>query len=112
MRWPCSHRPERPRSGSPGRGRRHAVGPYPVCAQSRRPRTHGQSAAIAGRAPPILRMLDPRPMQMEGAMTLRFLGTTSDGGDCPTLYEIEGTAEILVQGDRETDPEHLAQLRD
>ncbi|MET7731224.1 DUF6879 family protein [Streptomyces sp. NPDC005402] len=45
-------------------------------------------------------------------MTLRFLGTTSDGGDCPTLYEIEGTAEILVQGDRETDPEHLAQLRD
>ncbi|MEU0965674.1 DUF6879 family protein [Streptomyces sp. NPDC005917] len=45
-------------------------------------------------------------------MTLRFLGTTSDGGDCPTLYEIEGTDEILVQGDRETDPEHLAQLRD
>ncbi|MHB9862199.1 DUF6879 family protein [Streptomyces sp. YIM S03343] len=45
-------------------------------------------------------------------MTLRFLGTTSDDGDCPTLYEIEGTDEILVQGDRETDPEHLAQLRD
>ncbi|MFG2948175.1 DUF6879 family protein [Streptomyces adustus] len=45
-------------------------------------------------------------------MTLRFLGTTSDGGDCPTLYEIEGTDEILVQGDRETDPGHLAQLRD
>ncbi|MGW0795207.1 DUF6879 family protein [Streptomyces sp. NPDC002692] len=45
-------------------------------------------------------------------MTLRFLGTTSDGGDCPTLYEVEGTGEILVQGDRETSPEHLVQLRD
>jgi len=45
-------------------------------------------------------------------MALRFLGTTSDGGDCPTLYEVEGTDEILVQGDRETDPDHLAQLRD
>ena len=44
-------------------------------------------------------------------MTLRFLGTTSDGGDCPTLYAVEGTDEILVQGDVETDPEHLAQLR-
>jgi hypothetical protein len=45
-------------------------------------------------------------------MTLRFLGTTSDDGDCPTLYTIEGTDEVLVQGERETDPEHLAQLRD
>ncbi|MEU2271490.1 DUF6879 family protein [Streptomyces olindensis] len=45
-------------------------------------------------------------------MALRFLGTTSEDGDCPTLYEIEGTDEILVQGDRETDPQHLAQLRD
>lgn len=45
-------------------------------------------------------------------MALRFIGTTSDDGDCPTLYDIEGTDEILVQGDRETDPEHLAQLRD
>ncbi|MEV7788658.1 DUF6879 family protein [Streptomyces sp. NPDC088106] len=45
-------------------------------------------------------------------MTLRFLGTTSDDGDCPTLYEIPETEEILVQGERETDPEHLAQLRD
>lgn len=23
-------------------------------------------------------------------MTLRLIGTTSDEGDCPTLYEIEG----------------------
>ncbi|MFE2076295.1 DUF6879 family protein [Streptomyces misionensis] len=45
-------------------------------------------------------------------MALRLIGTTSDDGDCPTLYEIEGTDEILVQGDRETDPEHLVQLRD
>ncbi|MEW2129363.1 DUF6879 family protein [Streptomyces sp. NPDC005435] len=45
-------------------------------------------------------------------MTLRFIGTTSDDGDCPTLYEISETEEILVQGDRETEPEHLAQLRD
>ncbi|WP_172383683.1 DUF6879 family protein [Streptomyces sp. MNP-20] len=45
-------------------------------------------------------------------MTLRFIGTTSDEGDCPTLYEIEGTDEILVQGERETDPQHLAMLRD
>ncbi|MFJ6723382.1 DUF6879 family protein [Streptomyces sp. NPDC091281] len=28
------------------------------------------------------------------------------------LYEIKGTDEILVQGDAETDPQHLAQLRD
>jgi hypothetical protein len=45
-------------------------------------------------------------------MTLRFLGTTSDDGDCPTLYEIPETDEILVQGDRESDPQHLVQLRD
>jgi hypothetical protein len=45
-------------------------------------------------------------------MTLRFIGTSSEEGDCPTLYEIEGTDEILVQGERETDPEHLVQLRD
>ncbi|MEV7004350.1 DUF6879 family protein [Streptomyces sp. NPDC093982] len=45
-------------------------------------------------------------------MTLRFLGTTSEEGDCPTVYEIEGTDEILVQGERETDPAHLVQLRD
>ncbi|MFD3574785.1 DUF6879 family protein [Streptomyces sp. NPDC058644] len=45
-------------------------------------------------------------------MTLRFIGTTSDDGDCPTLYEIPETDEILVQGDIETDPGHLVQLRD
>ncbi|MFE2703525.1 DUF6879 family protein [Streptomyces mirabilis] len=45
-------------------------------------------------------------------MTLRFIGTTSDDGDCPTLYAIPETDEYLVQGDRETDPEHLVALRD
>ncbi|WP_145499288.1 DUF6879 family protein [Streptomyces sp. CFMR 7] len=45
-------------------------------------------------------------------MTLRFIGTTSDEGDCPTLYEIEGTTNILVQGDRVTNPDQLARLRD
>lgn len=44
-------------------------------------------------------------------MTLKFLGTTSDNGDCPTLYEIEETGDILVQGDRVTDPAQLARLR-
>ncbi|WP_432114003.1 DUF6879 family protein [Streptomyces sp. S1] len=42
---------------------------------------------------------------------LRFLGTTSEEGDCPTLYEVEGTDQILVQGDRVTAPEQLAELR-
>ncbi|MEU4232270.1 hypothetical protein AB0F17_48925 [Nonomuraea sp. NPDC026600] len=43
-------------------------------------------------------------------MKLRFLGTTSDGGACPTLYETDrGT--IVVQGDKVTDPEALAALR-
>ncbi|MEN2423438.1 DUF6879 family protein [Streptomyces rimosus] len=45
-------------------------------------------------------------------MALRFIGTTSDNGDCPTLYEVEGTDGILVQGDRVTDPGLLAGLRD
>ncbi|WP_413752606.1 hypothetical protein NRF20_13025 [Streptomyces sp. R-74717] len=45
-------------------------------------------------------------------MALRVIGTTSDDGDCPTLYEVEETGDIVVQGDRLTDPEHLEQLRD
>ncbi|MFE4796254.1 hypothetical protein ACFRFL_14325 [Streptomyces sp. NPDC056708] len=45
-------------------------------------------------------------------MTLRFIGTTSENGNCPTLYEVVETGDILVQGERETNPEHLAQLRD
>ncbi|MFJ1975335.1 hypothetical protein ACIO93_42725 [Streptomyces sp. NPDC087903] len=45
-------------------------------------------------------------------MTLRFIGTTSEHGNCPTLYEVVETGDIVVQGDRITDPGHLAQLRD
>lgn len=44
-------------------------------------------------------------------MKLKLLGTTSDDGKCPTLYETE-TGEIVVQGNRLTDPEALAQLKD
>lgn len=44
-------------------------------------------------------------------MRLRFLGSTSKDGDCPTLYETDrGT--IVVQGYQVTDPEALTQLRD
>ncbi|MGW6584451.1 hypothetical protein [Streptomyces globisporus] len=45
-------------------------------------------------------------------MTLKFIGTTSEGGNCPTLYEVVETGDIVVQGDRLTAPEDLAQLRD
>ncbi|SHK55334.1 hypothetical protein SAMN05421803_12342 [Nocardiopsis flavescens] len=44
-------------------------------------------------------------------MKLRKLGTTSHGGNCPTLYETD-TGSIVVQGYRLTDPEALAQLAD
>ncbi|MCD9145789.1 hypothetical protein [Streptomyces albireticuli] len=45
-------------------------------------------------------------------MALEFIGTTSKDGDCPTLYRDTETGNYVVQGDRLTDPEHLAQLRD
>lgn len=44
-------------------------------------------------------------------MKLTFIGTTSDDGDCPTLYETDD-GRIVVQGDILTDPEALTQLRD
>ncbi|MEV0596286.1 hypothetical protein [Nonomuraea cavernae] len=44
-------------------------------------------------------------------MRMRFLGSTSEAGACPTLYETDrGT--IVVQGLRLTDPQALADLRD
>lgn len=44
-------------------------------------------------------------------MRMRFLGSTSEAGACPTLYETDrGT--IVVQGLTVTDPEALADLRD
>ncbi|MGW1252520.1 hypothetical protein [Streptomyces sp. NPDC002535] len=44
-------------------------------------------------------------------MTLRFIGTTSEHGNCPTLYEVVETGDLVVQGD-EIDTEQRAQLRD
>lgn len=44
-------------------------------------------------------------------MRMRFLGSTSEAGACPTLYETDrGT--IVVQGLTLTDAEALADLRD
>ena len=43
-------------------------------------------------------------------MKLQFLGSTSEGGDCPTLYETTD-GDIVVQGDVLTDPEAISQLR-
>ncbi|ANY06427.1 hypothetical protein [Pseudonocardia sp. HH130630-07] len=40
--------------------------------------------------------------------TIRFLGTTSTGGSCPTAYETE--TEYLIQGSIVTDPDVLAQV--
>lgn len=44
-------------------------------------------------------------------MQLRFIGTTSEHGNCPTLYETE-TGDIVIQGDQLTELADLAQLRD
>ena len=44
-------------------------------------------------------------------MKLTFEGTTSHSGTCPTLYSTDrGT--YVVQGDKVTDPEALASLRE
>ncbi|HLU73360.1 MAG TPA: hypothetical protein VKZ82_14310 [Nonomuraea sp.] len=44
-------------------------------------------------------------------MRMRFLGSTSEAGACPTLYETDrGT--IVVQGLQVTDAQALADLRD
>lgn len=45
------------------------------------------------------------------ALQLRMLGTTSDDGKCPTLYEDVATGDIVVQGYTVTDPEDVAQLK-
>jgi hypothetical protein len=75
---------------------------HPICNPAQCPRPNLQSR----------RMLDAHHPLTEDDMALRFIGTTSEEGDCPTLYDIPETDEILVQGDIETDPEHLVQLRD
>ncbi|MFD9590970.1 hypothetical protein ACFWBM_40495 [Streptomyces sp. NPDC059980] len=45
-------------------------------------------------------------------MRLKFIGTTSENGNCPTLYEDTETGDIVVQGYTVTSPEDIAQLRD
>lgn len=43
-------------------------------------------------------------------MRMEFVGSTSDGGNCPSLYRTErGT--YIVQGDAVTDPDTLAHAR-
>ncbi|MEY9944041.1 hypothetical protein [Kitasatospora sp. GAS1066B] len=44
-------------------------------------------------------------------MKLTFIGSTSEEGNCPTLYETP-TGDIVVQGYRLEDDEALGQLRD
>ena len=39
---------------------------------------------------------------------IKFLGTTSTGGSCPTAYETE--TEYMIQGTVVTDPEVLTQI--
>ncbi|MDQ0377972.1 hypothetical protein [Amycolatopsis thermophila] len=43
-------------------------------------------------------------------MKVTFLGTTSDTGNCPTVYETDRDT-YLVQGARVLDEEALAELR-
>lgn len=44
-------------------------------------------------------------------MKLTKIGTTSQNGGCPTLYETD-TGDIVVQGYQVANPEALAQLMD
>lgn len=43
-------------------------------------------------------------------MKIKFLGSTSDEGNCPTTWETDRDT-YLIQGDAVTDPEVLAQIR-
>ncbi|MFE9426078.1 hypothetical protein ACFYNO_24310 [Kitasatospora sp. NPDC006697] len=44
-------------------------------------------------------------------MKLTFLGSTSEAGDCPTLYETRTPLrEIVVQGDQVVDTAQLSRL--
>lgn len=44
------------------------------------------------------------------ARKIRLVGSGSGNDGCPTLYEVEGSHDWLVQGDAVTDPGELAQL--
>ncbi|MDX2547170.1 DUF6879 family protein [Streptomyces sp. WI04-05B] len=45
------------------------------------------------------------------ARRLRFNGTGSGGGSCPSVHEDLDTGEVIVHGPRLTDPEDIAQLQ-
>jgi hypothetical protein len=45
-------------------------------------------------------------------MALRFIGSTSESGNCPTLYEDTDTGDIIVQGAYVTDDATIALARD
>ncbi|WP_301126970.1 hypothetical protein [Streptomyces cacaoi] len=44
------------------------------------------------------------------ARQLRLIGTSSEDGKCPTLYEDMDTGDIVVQGYTMTDPADLGRL--
>ncbi|MFC9602211.1 DUF6879 family protein [Streptomyces niveus] len=44
------------------------------------------------------------------ARRLSKVGSNSGNGNCPTLYEVPGTDDYVVQGDTVTDPAELTQL--
>ncbi|WP_019548151.1 hypothetical protein [Streptomyces sulphureus] len=44
------------------------------------------------------------------ARQLRMIGTSSEDGKCPTLYEDVTTGDIVVQGYTMTDPTDVGQL--
>ncbi|MFI1103048.1 hypothetical protein [Streptomyces melanogenes] len=46
------------------------------------------------------------------ARRLRMLGSTSEEGKCPTLYEDLDSGDIVVQGYTVTEPEDVAQFKD
>jgi hypothetical protein len=52
---------------------------------------------------------DVQEMQTRRFAMLKFLGTTSDTGNCPTAYETD--TEYLIQGTIVTDPAVLEQIR-
>ncbi|RCV56664.1 hypothetical protein [Marinitenerispora sediminis] len=45
------------------------------------------------------------------ARRIRVIGSTSDDGNCPTLYEDVDTGEVIVQGYTVNDPEDLTQFQ-
>ncbi|WP_328806315.1 hypothetical protein [Streptacidiphilus fuscans] len=47
---------------------------------------------------------------MQKIEKLTFIGSTSEDGDCPSVYETE-TGDLVIQGDLVTDPDVVGQAR-